>query len=481
MLNRNRFSARLILRALIGSALLIVLVITYRSLKNETGTLDEKQSIDRDTIRIQGEDYLVASKGEKSWSISTLKVTRFQNGDPLYKSKNKTDWIHCFQSGRPTYMTMVIKGQVVYFYNYYALEDPRLLLPDDFKVITPNGVRSHPLLSEILTDGSIGHIDKTGSYQKSEVKMIWLREKENTKYAELISGNGHVVHDAVEGTGFPIYFESKHIKRVMSPITVSDVEIISPGKFSIDGSLKDVETWEEVETIILNQSKQYKYKQKSSDDFSFWYEIPENVRLKYLTPPDTVQYLFNEKLDYPFKVHFRESTYKGVYVNYYFLNTYEVDEFLNIDYDSFYSVSHWLEGMTLEPNRRKFRSSGSHVEEAKVLKWLGLELNDPFSDFTHSVTDGQGNYFFSFATRLPNSEDMETIFVSKIGQYYKVLNQKQIYNEGIYSFKQLPIYFNKEPIFKILTGVPESHTYEAGYIYFNSKSWVWEDEIKLAK
>ena len=69
---------------------------------------------------------------KRVWSKSSLKVSSFNNGDPITRARTINEWEQAFKNGIPAFYnpiddTPIDKTRAVhsYLYNYYALTDPR--------------------------------------------------------------------------------------------------------------------------------------------------------------------------------------------------------------------------------------------------------------------------------------------------------------------------------------------------------------------
>lgn len=78
--------------------------------------------------------------GKDEWMIKNLSVSKFNNGDPIPEAKTEAEWLEagqnksaawCFQNNDP-------KNEKKYgrLYNYYAVSDPRGLIPPGFHLAT---------------------------------------------------------------------------------------------------------------------------------------------------------------------------------------------------------------------------------------------------------------------------------------------------------------------------------------------------------
>ncbi len=68
--------------------------------------------------------------GSQEWATEDLKVTKFRNGEDIPLVTNDEDWAEL------TTAAYCISPKGNYFYNWYAVNDPRGLAPDGFHVPT---------------------------------------------------------------------------------------------------------------------------------------------------------------------------------------------------------------------------------------------------------------------------------------------------------------------------------------------------------
>ena len=69
---------------------------------------------------------------ERVWSKSSLKVSSFNNGDPITRARTINEWEQAFKNRIPAFYTPIddtpideTRAVYSYLYNYYALTDPR--------------------------------------------------------------------------------------------------------------------------------------------------------------------------------------------------------------------------------------------------------------------------------------------------------------------------------------------------------------------
>ena len=85
----------------------------------------------------------------QEWMSENLKVTKFNNGDPIPYAKTEAEWQAAAKAKKPAYcysQNPKYKDEVLY--NYYVLTDKRGILPNGFAF--PNGV-DFDKLSEVFS------------------------------------------------------------------------------------------------------------------------------------------------------------------------------------------------------------------------------------------------------------------------------------------------------------------------------------------
>ncbi|MBN2461220.1 MAG: hypothetical protein JXB60_06395 [Candidatus Cloacimonetes bacterium] len=86
-------------------------------------------------VDIDGNEYQIVQIGNQIWMAENLKVTHYNNGDPIPHLTDDDDWIsttsgaYCVYNNEPS--NADIYGNL---YNWYAVEDPRGLAPEGWHV-----------------------------------------------------------------------------------------------------------------------------------------------------------------------------------------------------------------------------------------------------------------------------------------------------------------------------------------------------------
>ena len=78
--------------------------------------------------------------GTQVWSTKNLDVTTFRNGDPIFYAQTDEDWEKAGANGQPawSFFEHDPKNEETYgkLYNWYAVNDPRGLAPEGWKIPT---------------------------------------------------------------------------------------------------------------------------------------------------------------------------------------------------------------------------------------------------------------------------------------------------------------------------------------------------------
>lgn len=76
--------------------------------------------------------------GDQIWMKKNLDVKTFRNGDEIFHAKNQNDWITAYNAKIPawSYYEDLEENGKIYgkMYNYYAITDPRVLAPKDWRI-----------------------------------------------------------------------------------------------------------------------------------------------------------------------------------------------------------------------------------------------------------------------------------------------------------------------------------------------------------
>lgn len=78
--------------------------------------------------------------GDQNWMAENLNVSHFRNGDTIPEVKTSADWKMMGEEGKPAWCYMendTVNGKKFgKLYNWYAVNDPRGLAPEDWHVAT---------------------------------------------------------------------------------------------------------------------------------------------------------------------------------------------------------------------------------------------------------------------------------------------------------------------------------------------------------
>ena len=89
---------------------------------------------------IDGNEYKTIKYGVQEWTANNLNVSHFSNGDSIHEAKTKEEWLKCCSEGKPAWCNFdnnpengKIYGKL---YNWYAINDPRELAPEGWRIPT---------------------------------------------------------------------------------------------------------------------------------------------------------------------------------------------------------------------------------------------------------------------------------------------------------------------------------------------------------
>ena len=151
------------------------------------------------------------------WSTVNLSVSKFNNGDPIFKAKSDQEWIQACKEKKPAYMDVLNSmGKTEKLYNYYVLMDKRGILPKDTRY--PTG-QEYLKFNDFLST----HVDKvknmnfhlTDTYLlnscneliKEKSNDFWYLDIENMPIADMLEmdmGPSMGILTCENESGFPI-------------------------------------------------------------------------------------------------------------------------------------------------------------------------------------------------------------------------------------------------------------------------------------
>jgi uncharacterized protein (TIGR02145 family) len=70
------------------------------------------------------------------WGIENIKITKFENGDPIPQAKTKKDWLDAAIAKTPIYEVEYINNKPEYRYNFYVFLDKRGVIPNGYSLPT---------------------------------------------------------------------------------------------------------------------------------------------------------------------------------------------------------------------------------------------------------------------------------------------------------------------------------------------------------
>ena len=111
--------------------------------------------------------------GTQVWSTKNLEVTTFRNGDPIFYAQTDEEWEKAGANGQPawSYFEHDPKNEEIYgkLYNWFAVNDPRGLAPEGWKIPTDGDWAK---LVEFLGG-------KTNASQKMKSTDLWENDAAN--------------------------------------------------------------------------------------------------------------------------------------------------------------------------------------------------------------------------------------------------------------------------------------------------------------
>ena len=89
---------------------------------------------------IDGNKYSLYLFDDKFWTTKNLEVTRFRNGDIIEQVNTLEEWQRCYENEKPAwcyYENLDVNGKIYgKLYNWYAINDPRGLAPEGWRIPT---------------------------------------------------------------------------------------------------------------------------------------------------------------------------------------------------------------------------------------------------------------------------------------------------------------------------------------------------------
>jgi uncharacterized protein (TIGR02145 family) len=161
-------------------------VMVYKNGKTETGRFRNGQTLkafNAPNVKI----------GNQTWMSENLTVTTFRNGDPIPEAKTIKEWIEASQNGNPAFCyynndPSTAKTQGV-LYNWYAVNDPRGLAPEGWKVPSHTDVKE---LSLFIDKEKTKEWEVIAEKQKQGINTSLLEKEFNKKYATHEKGNPNI-------------------------------------------------------------------------------------------------------------------------------------------------------------------------------------------------------------------------------------------------------------------------------------------------
>jgi uncharacterized protein (TIGR02145 family) len=132
--------------------------------------LDEFEELKGDNIKFQvkaiGSDIETIKIGTQEWMAKNLDVSKYRNGDIIPEVKDADEWAN-LTTGAWCYYNNNLAGAVYgKLYNWYAVNDPRGLAPDNFHIPTDSELK-------ILITSLGGESLAGGKMKTPEIGMWW--------------------------------------------------------------------------------------------------------------------------------------------------------------------------------------------------------------------------------------------------------------------------------------------------------------------
>jgi uncharacterized protein (TIGR02145 family) len=125
-------------------------------------------SCNTDIIKdLDGNVYHSVKIGNQIWLVENLKVTQFNNGDPIKNLQNNNDWQQPMQAGYCAYNNnAAFVKKYGFLYNYACLKDTRGIAPKGWRIPTEADVRE--------LESFINSSTETGIFLKEKGNSHWL-------------------------------------------------------------------------------------------------------------------------------------------------------------------------------------------------------------------------------------------------------------------------------------------------------------------
>jgi uncharacterized protein (TIGR02145 family) len=133
--------------------------------------------------------------GDYSWMAEDLKAVKFRNGDAIPEVKTTQDLEEAGKAGRPAYYIFRKGADITFFYNWFAVNDPRKLAPAGWHISTPGEWTD--LLSELGGAEKAGENMRKGRFDAAAPGLVqfgvimsagmmaawWTLEETGTEFA----------------------------------------------------------------------------------------------------------------------------------------------------------------------------------------------------------------------------------------------------------------------------------------------------------
>ena len=150
---------------------------------------------------IDGNTYKTVTIGEQEWMAENLNVTKFRNGDEIFKATNLEEWNKALEEKKPAFCFFNFdeenESKSGKLYNKYAINDSRNIAPEGFRVST-----SEDWIQLLLPLGSTSSSNQAFKSSK-ELKSSsgWNKKNGNNEFGLNIYPNGKLYQNTFKSKG----------------------------------------------------------------------------------------------------------------------------------------------------------------------------------------------------------------------------------------------------------------------------------------
>lgn len=136
--------------------------------------------------------------GKQVWMTENLNVDKFRNGEPIPQAKSNKEWEKAGKSGQPAWCYLYNYDDTSKLYNWYAVNDPRGLAPEGWKIPTEDDW-------DRLTT-SLGGLSVAG--KKMKFTDLWVDYEDKSGNGTNESGFATLPWGGIDSSGIIAYFGS---------------------------------------------------------------------------------------------------------------------------------------------------------------------------------------------------------------------------------------------------------------------------------